>query len=479
MKRGITSLLKSTAGLAALGLYAFGASSAHAQDPQDENAKPKPAAHAPMIDNGDQDTPAVDPGALHPDTTPLTGVLTPGIGTVEFRHSYFVPGVEVATTAQTGGAGNGWFDTTYLAGNASLVESWAHSHFALNYSGGGYFSTDGAQGNGAYQQLAAGQTWEWRRGRLDLLDQFAYLPASQFGFGGLSNLGAPGVGGSLSPGLNNISGVYVPTQTIFSSNGPRYDNSFAAQGTFYTSPRGSFTFVGSYGLLRFTESGNIGNDDIIGSIGYNYEVTKKDSIGVLYRFTGYHFQGEPQALGDHAFNLAYGRKVTGRLGLSLFAGPEITTFRVPIGTTDQQTGLSFGSALNYGFERGVLTISYTHGTNGGSGLLAGASGDNLTASITRQITRQWTARGNFGYGRTHAFTANSISGPAFNTYYLGAGLDRPIGRNAELSFGYTAYIQNNNSAACGALGICSGSGTSTQHQIAVGFQWHTRPFVIR
>jgi hypothetical protein len=168
MKRGITSLLKSTAGLAALGLYAFGASSAHAQDQQDENAKPKPAAHAPMIDNGDQNTQTVDPDALHPDTTPLTGVLTPGIGTVEFRHSYFVPGVEVATTAQTGGAGNGWFDTTYLAGNASLVESWAHSHFALNYSGGGYFSTDSTQGNGAYQQLAAGQTFEWRRFRLDV-----------------------------------------------------------------------------------------------------------------------------------------------------------------------------------------------------------------------------------------------------------------------------------------------------------------------
>jgi hypothetical protein len=124
----------------------------------------------------------------------------------------------------------------------------------------------------------------------------------------------------------------------------------------------------------------------------------------------------------------------------------------------------------------VVSISYVHGTNGGSGILAGASGDNLTANVTRRLTRQWNARGNLGYGRTHAFTANSISGPGYNTYYLGAGLDRPIGRDAQVSFGYTAYLQNNNQAACGVF--CT-SGTSVQHQIAIGFQWHTRPYVLR
>jgi hypothetical protein len=177
------------------------------------------------------------------------------------------------------------------------------------------------------------------------------------------------------------------------------------------------------------------------------------------------------------FNIAYGRKITGRLGLSLFAGPEITTFRVPIGTQDQTTGLSFGASVNYSFERGGLSVGYNHGTNGGSGVLTGASGDNLNASVNRQVTRQWNARGNVGYGRSHAFTADNAQGPEFNTYYFGVGLDRPIGRDALLSFGYTAYIQNDNAIACG--GTCGSGVTATQHQIAVGFQWHTRPFVIR
>jgi hypothetical protein len=448
----------------------------NAQDQQEENAKPKPAAHAPLIDpNAPQDT-TTDPNALTPDTAPLTGIQSPGLGSVELRHSYWVPGVQVANTLQSGGNGGSWFDTTFLAGNLSLSEAWPHAHLGLNYSGGGYFSSN-SEGNGSYQQVGFVQSFDWRRWQLQFFDDFAYLPTSQFGFGGLSGIGAPGVGGSLSPAPPLLNGVYLPNQTILISNGPRYSNSFAAEANFAVSRRGSITLTGSYGLLRFTNPGNIDNDDEIGSIGYNYAVTKNDSLGVLYRFTAYHFTGQSQAIGDHTFNLAYGRKITGRLGLSLFAGPEIVTFRVPVGTTTQQTNLSIGASLTYGFEWGGVTVSYNHGTNGGSGILTGATGDNINANARRRITRVWSARANFGYGREHAFAAITAAAPSYNNYFLGAGLDRPIGRNSLLSFGYTAYIVNTNQAACGII-VCT-AGTYTQHQLAVGYQWHTRPFVLR
>jgi hypothetical protein len=79
--------------------------------------------------------------------------------------------------------------------------------------------------------------------------------------------------------------------------------------------------------LRFAESRKYNNDDKCGSISYNYQVTKKDTFRCIYRFTAYHFTGDRQAINDHVFNVAYGRKITGRLGLSLFAS-EIVTFRV-------------------------------------------------------------------------------------------------------------------------------------------------------
>ena len=476
MKRWITSVLRSGA-LVGVVCGAFSASGVYAQDQpeQQENGTPKPAAHAPLIDPNAPDT-TTDPNALTPDTSPLTGIENPGIGSVEFRHSYWVPGVQVATTVQNGGNGGNWFDTTYLAGNLSLLEAWPHAHLTLNYSGGGYFSTDN-EGNGTYQQLGVSQSLNWNRWQLQFFDEFAYLPTSQFGFGGLSGIGAPGIGGSLSPVAPLLGGVYLPDQTVLLANGPRYSNSFAVQANFEISRRSSITLVGSYGLLRFTEPGNIDNDDEIGSIGYNYAVTKNDTLGVLYRFTAYHFTGLSQAIGDHTFNVAYGRKITGRLGLALFAGPEIVTFRVPIDTTTEETNLSFGASLSYGFEWGGATLAYNHGTNGGSGVLAGATGDNVNASATRKLTRLWSARANFGYGREHAFAAVGGSAPAYDNYYIGAGLDRPIGRNSLLSFGYTAYIVGSNQAACG-IGLCTGGGYTTQHEIAVGYQWHTRPLVI-
>jgi hypothetical protein len=483
MNSWITSLPRIAALCGSLALCMVGARQVRAQDQdqnqtptqQEENAKPKPAAHAPIIDTNEPPDATPDPNALRPDTTPLTGVQTPGLGTQEFRHSYWVPGVQVATTAQNGGGNGGWFDTTYLAGNLSLSEAWAHSHLALNYSGGGYFSTDSNQGNGNYQQVGLAQSFHWARWQLDFFDEFAYLPTSQFGFGGLSNIGAPGVGGSLSGGVSGIGGSIVPDQNVLTANGPRYSNSFATQANFLTSSRGSITFVGSYGILRFSDPGNINNDDIIGGVGYNYAISRKDTIGVLYRFTGYHFSGLPQAIGDHVFNAAYSRRITGRLAISLFGGPEITEFRIPIGTRTDQIGVSFGASAAYGLERGGITLTYNHGTTGGSGIVAGATGDNLTATATRQITRQWSARGNFGYGRTHGFNGNAASTPGFNSFYFGAGLDRPLGRNALLSFGYTGYLVHQSDVACG--GTCST--TSIQHQIAVGFQWHTRPFVLR
>src|ERR1700686_2231899 len=110
MKRWITSVLRSAAVVGVI-YSAFSVSGVYAQDPpqqEEENGKPKPAAHAPLIDANAPDNAVTDPNALTPDTSPLTGIQTPGLGSVEFRHSYWVPGVQVATTVQNGGNGGGW-----------------------------------------------------------------------------------------------------------------------------------------------------------------------------------------------------------------------------------------------------------------------------------------------------------------------------------------------------------------------------------
>lgn len=459
-----------------LAALALGAPRARAQE---DETQPKPAAKAPLlIGMGQDDAEQTPANELQPDNRPLTGVQTPTLGSAQFRHSYWVPGLQYGNTTQNfalNQASSGdWTANSYVAGNLSLLEAWSHAQLSMNYSGGGLFSTNSAQGNGYFHQLGLVQVFQRQRWQVLFLDQFSYLPEAQFGFGGAANLSIPGIGGSLGGSLPGLQNSYVPNQSILTSAGPRYSNAFATQASYALSRRGTLTVAGSYGILRFVEAGNIESDNVNGNVGYDYALTSEDQLGGVYRFSAYHFAGFPQALGDHSFHFVYGRKITGRLALQVSGGPELTTFRIPIGNISDTLSVSGGASLSYGFKRGGLSLSYDHGVSNGGGALIGSSTDRVGLDANRQISREWQMQGNFGYARNHALvTAN---GQGYDTWFAGAGLSRPLGRNASLSFGYTARIQVSQLPVC-AAGNCSTS--FTQHQISLGFQWHTRPFVIR
>jgi hypothetical protein len=144
-----------------------------------------------------------------------------------------------------------------------LLQAWRHAEFDLSYSGGGFFSTDSTASNGHYHQLGLVQQFDWRRWSLAFLDQFADLPETQFGFGAGTNLSLPGVGGSLGASLPTLQGSYLPNQSIYSAIGPRYSNAFVTQIGYRISPRSSLTVAGSYGILHFTEPGNVDTNIIM------------------------------------------------------------------------------------------------------------------------------------------------------------------------------------------------------------------------
>jgi hypothetical protein len=454
------------------------ASAGRAQDPQAPQGEEKPKAAARAygpIGSEDQDL-NPPPDTLQPDERPLTGFQQPTVGTPMERHSYWVPGFSyynfVQSNGDTQGGGNSWNSTSYLAGNLSLLENWSRSQLAVNYSGGGNFSTDSAAGNGWFQQLGLTQTVNWERLQLTLLDQFSYLPQSQFGFGSGTGLAQPGIGGSLGVGSPGLAGGVDPGQSIFTAIGPRYSNTFGAQGNYLLSPRSSLTFGGLVGILRFTESGNIESNNYIGNLGYNYQITREDTIGVVYRFNSFHYLNFPQAIGDQSIQLAYGKKITGRLALQVTGGPEITNFRVAqSGSTKTQYVSGAGSAtLTYAVPRGSVSFSYQHGVTSGSGVFLGATTDQLTASGTRKLTRVWSGDAHLGFASNRlAETSQTLANQSYNTIYAGASVGRALGRNASFSLGYTAYVETSSNV---------GGFSLTTHQISVGLNWHTRPFVL-
>lgn len=455
---------------------------------QEETSKPKPAArrYPPLLESTDGQEISGDPTpsstSLRPDARPLTGVQVPTLGSPEIRHSYWIPGFQcndlVQSTALNQTTVAGWNSVAYVAGDLSLMETWNRSQLAVNYSGGGSFSTIKSQGNSNYQQLGLVESLDWRRWQVTVIDQFSYLSQSQFGFGTSTNLATPGVGGPLGPTLPSLQTSYQPTQSIFTSIGPSLSNSITSQVAYAVSRRGSVTFSGSYGILRFVDPGSIDTNDTIFSGGYSYALSPRDTIGLLYRFSAYRYIGDPHAINDHVSLLAYGRKITGTLALQLFGGPEVTNLQVPLNGSSNQISGSGGANLTYGRSRGSLSLAYNHGVTGGSGQFTGSTADQLQTAIAYQLSRVWRANLPLGFARNTSLRALSPSqvSQTFDSWFIGGGLSRPLGRTANFTFAYTAYIQHSE------LPVCAGGTCATdhlQHQISVGFQWHTRPLVLR
>ncbi len=451
--------------------------------PPAEN-KPKPAGTStpiPLVNPGDLQNQLHDTiNNLRPDNTPLTGLLNPTLGSPETPHSYWVPGIQWSGAIQSNGynqtRNSSWLINNYFIGNLSVLKVWRKSQFAVNYSAGGFISSDSTQGNGYSQQLALSQTFQWNRLSIQLNDQFSFLPQTSQGFGSGTGLGTPGVGGPFGPVIPGMGSNYVPNQGIYSAVGPRYSNAGVVQLTYTTSPRGSITMSGSYGLLDFVDPGNVNSDTVTGTIGYNYKLTGKDSIGAFYRFSAYHYSGQPQANGDHSFNFAYSRKLTGSLALHLYAGPDFTTSRINPSGNSLTYGVNVGTSLMYGMRNGALTLSYSHGVSGGSGVLTGSTGDQLTFGANHKLSRTWSGQFNLEFARNAPLT---ISGPttlqSYNTWTVGGGVSRPAGRNGTFAIAYNADITDYGQAGCVGTACTS---SQTYHYVTLNFQWHTRPLIL-
>ena len=494
-------------GLAVLLLgAAVWAAGARAQEPQDQQepqdntqtpptqTPPKPAARGiPGID----DTSGNDeqPTNWQADTTPVTGIESPTLGQPELGHSYWVPGAIFGSIIESqppglGSGSSGWYANNYIGGQVSLLENWSRSQLALNYSGGGVITTQQnpvTGENGWFQQLAVGQNFNLNRWKIQWLDYFSYLPTSQFGFGvgtGLALPGVNGVTGTLGPGMPGLNLSLVPNQSIYSAVGPRYSNAFATQITYLISPRLSITLAGAYELLDFTQAGSIDSKTAIGSAGLNYALSSTDFIGVLYMFEGYHFDGEPQALGTQTIAVSYSKKVTQKVALTLSAGPQFTSYRVPIGNQTSSLGAYASASLKYAFERSNVDLSFAHGISAGSGILTGSDSDTLVAGYSHRFGRVWTGTLNVGYshnselGQAATTTGGVVTTPtlatSFNDIFAGGSVSRPFGRNVQLSAAYTASHETTS-------GTCTGTNCSldyTQNIVTITLQYRTRPLVL-
>jgi hypothetical protein len=495
---------------AALFVVALGAPAARAQQQQppdqqqqppdqqqqapDQGAAPIPAYHSPFAsadDNGDTDS-----QQSAPDNRSLSGAQDLSPLLLPTR-SYWQPQVSVFTILDSNpglsGQSSDWTGEATLSGHVDVHRISGNSDLNLNYTAGGIFSGDGGSGNGIVQELGFGDKFSFRRANLSFLDQLSYLPGASFGFGGLGGLG--GFGGSSFPGggSSGLGSAFGPGQTILTGEGQTLGNSFVTEVDTFLTARSSFTLAGGDYVLHNSASGLLNSNDLNFRVGYNYAMTRKDTIAVFYTFSGYRYSNSDQSFDTHTAQLSYGRTLTGKLTFQVAAGPQFYISNIPISvsggssgsesgtgtvtpTSTTQLNWSLSSALRWTARRNSFGISYYRGANNGSGVLAGSTGDTVSGSLTRADSRTFSSGISGGYSRNQGVVVGTTTflNQTYNYWYGSASLSHPVGRSLGLTLSYEVQYQVPHTAFC--VGSTCGTSILT-NLISFGVGWHERPLL--
>jgi hypothetical protein len=459
--------------------------SQQAQQPADQATPPIPAIHSPLASSADngQDSMA-DPQRLAPDTRALAGVQELSLGGPAVVHSYWQPHFDFTSTLDSNGLSStqnsGWTTWSSLMAGVDMRRVSGNSDLTLSYLGGGTISNNGSLVNSIVQELDLKEAYAFRRETLTVLDQLDYIPEAAFGYSAFGTLQLP-PGAGLQPGFN-------PSQSILTPQGQRIGNTFATEVDVNATPRSSLSFTGSYGLLHFFDNDLLNYNSFSFQGGYNYQMTRNDTVAVFYRFNGFRYSEFNQSINAHSIQVSFARRVTGQLAFQIAGGPEVALSRLPITGNSNTTGTgettqvywTLSGAVQYQLRRTGLGLSYSHGLTGGSGVLSGSVSDVVTGSASRQISRTIAGNFNAGYSRnTGVPFPNGVAVlPANQTYdywFAGAGISHPLGRSMNLSVSYQLQYQNSSAPFCIAL-TCQTSFTRNLISFSMGWRKQPIPF---
>jgi hypothetical protein len=478
---------------AAMCVMVLGTRTARAMQQGDSQATaPTPDLHLPLAlaaDNDNAEGQVVNPQGAAPDTRPLTGAQPFSLGSLPLTRSFWQPLFNLTSTLDTNplmtNQPSGLTTWTSLYGAIDMHRVSHRSDLTLNYLGGGLISNDGKAGSSLIQELELGEKLSGRRWAASFFDQLNYLPETAFGFAApteLSLLG--GQGPWLQP-------VLTANQSILTSRGLRISNTFLAEEDTFLTLRSSLTVVGSYSLLRFPAKSFLNVSDTVFQAGYNYEITREDTIALLYRFSAFRYSNFDQPIDGHTVQLSYGRRVTGRLALQVAAGPEVGLLRQSISpsrnssdgsatttSSSRQAYWTLDATMTYHTPRAQFGLAYDQSLSGGAGVLAGAVNSQVSGSANKQLSRRLNGGLVLGYARNQGLNVATPT-PSIQTYNYGFGgvnVAHPWGRSTNVFLSYQVQLEDSNASFC--IGTSCGN-SFLRHTVSFGFDWRSSPIPIK
>ena len=458
-----------------------------AQNPTANGPQTPPAPTAPTPAPAS----APEPEPATTENFPVSGLDQPPLGLIPSR-SYLVLGAHVSESLDSNVGNNvissGLVGVTRAMGSVMLQKMGSHYLTAFDYVGGVIYYPSQDPSVSQIHQFDGEQKFMWRSGQLTFRDQFSYLPQGTFGFGaygesGASSLGLGSIGfqgGALGTGLGGIF-----TLGDFGSLGQqsRIDNLAIVDLNQSLGKRSAITLAGGYGLIHFTDNaaGFINSNQITAQAGYDYQVTRKTQIAVVYGFQQFQYPNIPgSSFITHVGTFIYSHRISGRMDLSLGAGPQVTIINnSPLfGGSSQTLTATATASLRYRFPRTSLTLSYNRYNTGGSGYFLGATSDIVRFDVSRPLTRIWTGTADIGYSHNDQLESGVVAAPipttttSFQYLYAGAIAQRPLGHYFDFFLSFQFNDQLFNSTVC----VTAPCNTQSQQYIGtIGLNWHYRP----
>ncbi len=405
---------------------------------------------------------------LAPDTHSLTGVERFTLGSSTDRRSSvgfgfnFSQGVDtnvLLTSTQPGNSA-----VANFSGSVDLERVGSRSDMTLHYTGGGWASETGSNFSSTYHQFGFSDTLELNRLRLSVFDNTVYMPSAFYGFPGTGTVGS------------NIVDNCLPNQSILTPTS-QLSNASTVQISYDLNGRSSLTGSAGFSLLNLLGSGFDSRSEQF-QFGYNRQMNDADTVGIAYSLGLSQFPGASSSFATHAANLAYGRRITGRMALQASGGVQIASSYsagVPA-----HIAWNVQAGLTYQWIDTLLSLGYSHGVNAGAGVWMGGVGDSVSFSLTRPLGRTMTAGVNAGYAHNSSlFASLAVAGPqSVATEFLGVSISRPVTHSINMHFGYNLQHQSSNLPFCYGVNQTMCAGGLVRHVISAGVDWRIGPFSI-
>ena len=432
------------------------------------------------------------------DNLPLSAVDKQSLAPNSTTRSVLIPGLEVSQGVDSNASSTGASSlqgVIRVLGSLSMQSVWRRQAFDLAYVGvGSFYSVEGSPGQlpsvMQEHQVIAEHRILWRSGQLTFHDSFSYLPEGSFGngaFGGTGNLigiSLPGIG--LQPGIGDTGSSFFGSGG-FGSLGqqPRITNITMADVIQELTPRSSFTLAGSYGVVHFTGNASssvnsqqvstVNSQQVSTQAGYNYQLTRRDQIGIIYGFQSFRYPTSIGKFTTHLANVLYGHRIAERLDLIVGGGPQATRIDGPAFGTSWTISASGQASLRLQVRKTSLALQYERYNTSGSGLFGGALSDVVSLSAARPFGRHWGATVDLGYTRNSRILPVTIgtSSREYSYVYGGGTLHRQIGHNFGVYVSYQYNQQLFDSSFCAPGSPCD---RPLPRQMGlVGLDWHPNP----